>query len=243
MSQHAARPQMESTTFDSPVVTPVPAATRRRVWISDVGLWLMPVGAVLLGLHWVYPSGPRTVEGAAHTFASPITVFVKEFLLFEGGLIVLLFGVMVLGDYLTTASSRRWGPWARILSMMSVAMFLPGVGIPTAALPGISAVYLSGHPEVGIVFEAFIAGHYGASFVVQFSVLLAVSIAGAVAIGVAGWRSRVIPRWCSIAFPIGFLLNVTDTPVIAWIGIGLMVVTGIVIARGSKPGQRHADAQ
>jgi hypothetical protein len=234
---------MESTTFDSPVISPVPAATRRRTWVSNAGLWLMPVGAALIGLHWVFPAGPRTAEGAARTFASPITVFVKEFLLFEGGLIVLLFGVMVLGKYLTTTNSRRSGQWARILSMTAVAMFLPGVGIPTAALPGISAVYLSGHPEVGVVLDAFIAGHYGASFVVQFFVLLAVSIAGAVAMGVAGWRSRAIPRWCSIAFPIGFLLNVTDTPVVAWVGLGLMVVTGIVIARGSKPTQRHADAQ
>lgn len=243
MSQQAARPPMESTTFDSSGLSPVPAATRRRTWTSDAGLWLMPAGAALIGLHWVFPSGPRTVEGAAHTFASPITVFVKEFLLFEGGLIVLLFGVMVLGGYVATAGSRRWGQAARILSMTAVAMYLPGAGIPTAALPGISAVYLSGHPEVGIVFDAFIAGHFGASFFVQFCVLLAVSIAGAVAMGVAGWRSRAIPRWCSVAFPIGFLLNVTDTPFIAWVGLGLMVVSGVVIARGSKPSQRHANTQ
>jgi len=236
MSQQAARPQIES-----PVGSPVSAATSRSTWLSDAGLWLMPAGAVLLGLHWVYPSGPRTVEGAAHTFASPITVFVKEFLLFEGGLILLLFGVMVLGDYLTTASSRRWAQWARILNMTAVAMYLPIAGIPTQALPGLSDVYLSGHPEVGIVFDAFIAGHYGASFPVQFFVVLAVSIAGAVAMGVAGWRSHAIPRWCTIAFPIGFLLNVTDTPVIAWVGLGLMLVAGIVVARGSTS-RRHAVA-
>ena len=204
-------------------------------WLSNAGLWLIPISALLLGMHWVYPSGPRTVEGAARTFASPITVFVKEFLLFEGGLILLLFGVMVLGGCLAGAGPRRWGQWAQILTMTAVAMFLPGAGIPTAALPGISDIYLSGHHEVGIVLEAFIAGHYGASFVVQFVVLLLVSVAGAVAMAVAGWRSRVIPRWCSIAFPIGFLLNVTDTPVIAWIGLALMLVTGTVIARGFKP--------
>jgi hypothetical protein len=227
-----------------PPVTSLVAARKGSVrWLPGTALWLVPAGALLIGLHWFFPEGPRTAEGVARHFTSPVIVFVQEFLLFEGGLVVLLFGVMVLGDYLTTANSRRWGQWARILSMTSVAMFLPIVGIPTAALPGISAVYISGHPEVGIVFDAFLAGHYGASAIVQFSVLLAVSIAGAVAMGVAGWRSHAIPRWCSIAFPIGFLLNVTDTPFIAWVGLGLMVVTGIVIARGSKPSQRHANAE
>jgi multisubunit Na+/H+ antiporter MnhB subunit len=79
--------------------------------------------------------------------------------------------------------------------------------------------------------------------VAEFSVFAAVAIAAAVAMGVAGWRSHAIPRWCSIAYPIGFVLNMTDAPVVAWIGLALLVVTGTVIARGSKPSQGHADAQ
>jgi hypothetical protein len=141
---------------------------------------------------------------------------------------------MALGDHLSAAGARRWGQAARILSGTAVAMFLPIIGIPAQALPGLSDVYLAGHPEVGVVFDAFIAGHYGASFIFQYSIVAAVSIAGAVAMGVAGWRSRAIPRWCSIAFPVGFLLNVTDIPGIAWAGLALMVVTGAVIASRSK---------
>jgi hypothetical protein len=240
MSQQPARPQIEASTVEPAAMTRGAAATGSGTWLSNAGLWLIPASAVLLGLHWVYPSGPRTVEGAASTFGSPITVFIKEFLLFEGGLILLLFGVMVLGGYLARVGSPRWGQSGRILSMTAVAMFLPGAGIPTAALPGISDLYLSGHHEVGIVFDAFIAGHYGASFVVQFFVLLMVSVAGAVAMAVAGWRSSAVPRWCTIAFPIGFLLNVTDTPVIAWVGLALMLVTGVVIARDSKQKQGRA---
>jgi len=221
----------------SPVRSLVAARRSGVTWLPATGLWLVPVGATLLGLHWIYPSGPRTAEGVARTFSSPVAVCVKEFLRFEGGMIMLLFGLLLLGEYLATGRSRRWGQWAGRLSATAGAMFLPGVGIPTQALPGISDVFLSGHREVSVVFDAFIAGHFGASFIVQFALALVVSLAGAVAVGVAGWRSRMIPRWCSIAFPVGFLLNVTDTPVIAWVGLALMVVTGTVIASRSHPRQ------
>jgi hypothetical protein len=118
-------------------------------------------------------------------------------------------------------------------------MWLPIVGIPTQALPGLSDVFVSGHPEVKVVFDAFNAGHYGASFP-QFALLAAVSIAGGVAMGVAGWRSRIVPRWWTIAYPIGFLLNVTDIPVVAWIGLTLLALNGTVIAYRSRPGPRSA---
>jgi hypothetical protein len=62
------------------------------------GLWLVPLGALLIGLHWLFPEGLRTADTEALHFSSPITVFVQEFLLFYGGLIALLFGHMALGD-------------------------------------------------------------------------------------------------------------------------------------------------
>jgi hypothetical protein len=201
---------------------------------------LVPVGALLIGLHWIFPEGPRTADAGAHHFASPATVFVQEFLLFEGGLILLLFGVMALGGYLASMGSR-WGSVARILSGTAVAMFLPIAGIPTQALPGLSDVYLAGHPEVSVVFDAFNAGHYGASFVVQYSLVAAVSMAGSAAMGVAAWRSHAVPRWCSIAYPIGFVLNVTDIPGVAWIGLALMAASGAVIALGWRPRKHQHD--
>ena len=155
-------------------------------------------------------------------------------------MVLLLFGVMALGDYLAAAGPRRWGQGARILSVTAMAIFLPATALPTQILPGLGELFLSGHPEVGIVFDAFSGGHYGASFAVELPVLAAVAIAAAVAMGVAGWRSHAIPRWCSIAYPIGFFLNLTDTPVIAWVGLALLVVSGTVIARGSKPSQIHS---
>ncbi len=240
MSQTAARAELGSNTSDSHVTSGGAAREGTGRWLPATGLWLVPAGALLIGLHWFFPEGPRTAEGIARHFTSPVTVFVQEFLLFEGGLVVLLFGVMALGDYLAAAGAPRWGQGARILSVTAIAMFLPAAALPTQILPGLGELFLSGHPEVGIVFDAFSRGHYGASFPVMFSVVAAAGIAAAVAMGVAGWRSRAIPRWCSIAYPIGFVLNLTDAPVIAWVGLALMLVTGTVIARGSKQRQIHS---
>lgn len=201
-----------------------------RTWRNVTALWMVPVAAVLIGVHWAFPEGPRTAAGEAQHFSSAGIVFIQEFVFFEGGLIVLLFGVIALGDYLKKNGSRGWGRAAGLLSAVAVAMFVPAVGIPAQALPGLSDVYLSGHPQVGTVFDAFNSGRYGASFPIQFAVVTAVSVAGAISVGVAGWRSRAIPRWCCVVFPIGFLLNATDTPVIAWIGLALMALSGSAIA-------------
>ena len=209
--------------------------------LPAIGLWALPAGALLIGLHWIIPLGPFTPEGLAHSFTSPVTVIVKEFLLDLGGWVVLLFGVIALADHMTAAGARRWAQAARILSVTAVAGALQGVGIPTILLPGLGNLFVLGHPEAGFVISAFAPGGIGYGPIVQGELLtmLAVSIASAVAMGVAGWRSRAIPRWCSVVLPLGFVLNWTDTPVIAWVGLALLLVSGIAIARESHPEARR----
>jgi hypothetical protein len=199
--------------------------------LPAAAVWALPAGALLIALHWLFPVGPRTPEGIARQFTSPFPLFVGEYLLFLGGFVVLLVGVMALADYLAGPNARRWSRTAGILSVTAIAVFLPGIGIPTIAFPGLGDLFLSGHPEVGIAIDAFSRGHFGPSVPVELLVMLAISIAGAVAMGTAAWRSRAIPRWSSIVYPIGFVLNMTDTPGIAWVGLALLVVSGTFIAR------------
>ena len=203
---------------------------------------MVPVGALLIvlhwlmGLQWIFSDGARTADGIANHFTSPLTVLVQEFLLLEGGFIVLLFGVIALGDHLIASGGGRWARAARILSVTGIAMFLPAVALPIQVFPGLADLYASGHPEVGVAIVAFAPGGrgFGPYFSVVLVVWLAVAIAGAVAVGVAGWRSRAIPRWCCLAYPVGFVLNITDTPVIAWVGLALLLLTGIVMARSTR---------
>ncbi len=189
-----------------------------------------------MGLQWIFSEGSRTADGIAHHFTSPVTVLVQEFLLLEGGFIVLLFGVMALGDHLIASGGGRWARVARIFSVTAIAMFLPAVALPIQVFPGLADLYVSGHPEVGVAILALAPGGrgFGPYFSVVIVVLLVVAIGAAVSVGVAGWRSRAIPRWCCIAYPIGFVLNITDTPVIAWVGLGLLLWTGIVMARSKR---------
>ena len=232
---------MNTPMLDSTISSAGAAQAGRGRSLPATGLWALPAGALLLGLHWIIPLGPFTPEGLAHSFTSPLTVIVKEFLLDEGGWVVLLFGVIALADHLAAAGARRWAQAARILSVTAVAGALQGVGIPTILLPGLGNLFVLGHPEAGFVIGAFAPGGIGYGPIVQGELLtmLAVSIAGAVAMGVAGWRSRAIPRWCSVVFPFGFVLNWTDTPVVGWVGLALLLVTGTVIA--SRSNRRQAD--
>ena len=222
---------MNASMFES-TVRPVGTAQQSSGRsLPAAAVWALPAGALLIALHWLFPVGPRTPEGIARQFTSPVPLFVGEYLLFLGGFVVLLFGVMALADYLAGPDARRWSRAAGILSVTAIAIFLPGIGIPTIAFPGLGDLFLSGHPQVGIAIDAFSRGHFGPYVPVELLVMLAMSIAGAMAMGIAGWRSRAIPRWSSIAYPIGFVLNMTDTPGIAWVGVALLVVSGVFIAR------------
>ena len=236
MALRTTTPAAAVAALDAPIAPTVAAPRRRRSTVS--GLWALSAGALLLALHWVIPIGPYTAEGLARSFTSPLTVLVKEFLLDEGGWVVLLFGVIALADMLAAAGAGRSAQVARILTVTAVAGALTGVGLPTIALPGLGNLYMSGHHEAGFVISAFSPGGvgYGPYVQVELFVMLALAAAGSIAMGVAGWRTRAIPRWCSVVYGVGFFLNWTDAPVVAWVGLVLLLVSGAAIARSVRPG-------
>ena len=68
----------------------------------------------------------------------------------------------------------------------------------------------------------------------SWSTLIAAIIAGllgAVAFGVAIWRSGTLPKWSGVLFALGFVLLVGSAPIVSQLGGILLLVGGGWIAR------------
>lgn len=200
--------------------------------INQLGLWAIPAAGVVLGAHWLFPEGPPTAEGAARHLTSIPTLIVQEYVLFLGGLLLLLFGLIALSAYLANAGVRTSAIVGMVVSVSGIALFLPFVGFPTLVTPTLGQAYLSGHPEMGAAMQLLspIPHGFRGWLFVQAVFALVVSIAGGIAMAVAIWRSGKFPRWAAVVFAIAFSLVMTDTPFVAWIGYVLLIAAGGRIA-------------
>jgi hypothetical protein len=209
-----------------------PAADR----IFRLGLWAIPAAGVVIGAHWFFPEGPPTADGVARHFTSIPTLIAQEYVLFLGGLLLLLFGVIALSIYLISTRARTSAIVGMVLSVSGIALFLPLVGIPILVNPVLGQAYLSGHPEMGAAMRLFSPmpnGLQGWLFVHAIFALV-VAIGGAIAMAIAIWRSGKFPRWSAIVYAIAFSLVMTDTPLLAWIGYVLLIIGGGRIAAAGR---------
>jgi hypothetical protein len=227
-------------TVDQDIVRGTAAVLDSRVQGDlDAGsLWILPVGAGLMSLHWLanlptflsHPSPTADPTGFAQHSSSFFTVVITEYLFLLAGLIVVLLGVIALADYLTVARARRWAAAGKALSVTAIALLLPIFALPLFVLPTLGDLYLSGHTEVVTVVGSFSpplhgrVGHH-ANF------MLLVVAAAAIVMTVAIWRSRSFSRWVAILYGLAFALSMTaETPVISWAGQALLLAVGIRIA-------------
>lgn len=210
-----------------------PAAHR----IHRLGLWAIPAAGVVIGAHWLFPEGPPTADGVAHHFTSIPTLIAQEYVLFLGGLLLLLFGVIAMSAYLANAGARTSAIVGMVLSVSGIVLFLPIAAIPTLVYPVLGQAYLSGHPEMASAMQLFSPMPHGLQGWLRVHAILAlvVSIAGAIAMAVAIWRSGKFPRWAAVVYAIAFSLVMTDTPVVAWIGYVLLITAGGRIAALGSP--------
>lgn len=200
--------------------------------INRLGLWAIPAAGVVIGAHWLFPEGPPTADGVARHFTSIPTLIAQEYVLFLGGLLLLLFGVIAMSAYLANAGARTSAIAGMVLSVSGIALFLPIAAIPTLVYPVLGRAYLSGHPEMAAAMQLFSPMPHGLQgwLFVHAIFALVISIVGATAMAVAIWRSGKFPHWAAVVYAIAFSLVMTDTPVVAWIGYVLLIAAGARIA-------------
>jgi hypothetical protein len=154
------------------------------------------------------------------------------------GLILAIFGTFALGAYLTRSRAGRLGLAAMVITVLGSALFLPVMGVSTFSAPEEGQAYLAGIEEFRDLPEIF-ADAVAALTSLLFVVLIFV---GNVLLGVAVWRSGVMPKWAGalwasgavFMYPLGLVYAATigpqSTPPTVLVGAALLVIGGGWIA-------------
>jgi hypothetical protein len=134
---------------------------------------------------------PNTHYEAWSRFVTTDGYAIKHLFLTLLGTIFGIFGSIALGAYLARSRAGRMGLWAMVLTVLGYSLFLTWGGVSTFAAPIEGQAYLAGI-EAYKELPASLAGTLqGATMLV--SVVLA--FVGNVLLGVAVWRSGILPKW------------------------------------------------
>ena len=151
------------------------------------------------------------------------------------GLILAIFGTFALGAYLTRSRAGRLGLVAMVMTVLGSTLFLPAMGVSTFAVPEEGQAVLAGLEE----FEELPPIFADTAFAVTSLLVIVLGFVGNVLLGVAVWRSGMLPRWAGalwaagavFMYPLGIvyaavILGVQSTPRTVLVGALLLVVGG-----------------
>ena len=203
------------------------ASTRR-------GLWLLPLAGALTALPWFefihVPSGQQHVARDEALRAVSLGDQLATWA-YIAGFLCLLFGLLALHARVTFRRPDVVALAAVVLSVVAVTFLLSiQIGVVALARPTAAQVYLAGHEDVEQVVLQLSGGTFGSRIMAFLLATVLVAALGAVAAAAAMWRSGSVPKAASLLLPAGFLLTMTDFPVIAWAGSALLLVAGSWIA-------------
>jgi len=174
---------------------------------------------------------PSTEFEAWSHFVTTTDYLISHLLGSNLGIILLIFGVIALGAYLTRGRSGRFGLVAMVIIIAANALALMSAGgWSTFAAPAIGRAYLAG-------IEDAMQIDVGIDYIVIFMLVIALSFIGNVLLGIAIWRSRIIPKWAGAIWIVwavmfyvagvlsGFLFTSSSLPTQP-IGSLLMAISG-----------------
>jgi hypothetical protein len=154
------------------------------------------------------------------------------------GLILAIFGTFALGAYLTRSRAGHMGLVAMVITVLGSALFLPGMGVSTFAAPEEGQAYLAGIEGLDKLPPIFA----DTAFAVTNLLMVLLIFVGNILLGVAVWRSGVLPRWAGalwaggavLMYPLGIVYAATigpaSTPPTVLVGSLLIVISGAWMA-------------
>ena len=168
-------------------------------WIR-AGLVALPLYGLILGFTTRKPQPDQVVdpEGWARFVSTP-SYLVEHIASSVVGAVLVIFGSLALGAILSRSRARRLALWGTVLAVAGQSLFLVPGTISTFATPAIGAAYLSGNREV-------MAMEFSPVLTLITAVALLLAVAGNLILGVAIWRSGVLPKWAGLLWIIGTLV-------------------------------------
>jgi hypothetical protein len=167
------------------------SATNTTKWIG-IGL----LGLALYGVMTFFSSldpqpDPNTHLEAWSRFVTTDGYALKHLFLSVLGIIFAIFGTFALGAYLTRSRAGRLGLVAMVIAVFGHALFLPIGGVSTFSVPEEGQAVLAGVEE----FEALPTIFANTLQTATFGVSILLGFMGNVLLGVAVWRSGILPKW------------------------------------------------
>jgi hypothetical protein len=167
---------------------PTPNTTR---WIA-IGLLGLPLYGALTFFSSLDPQpDPNTHYEAWARFVTTDGYVLKHLFLTILGTIFGIFGTIALRAYLTRSRAGRMGLWAMVITVLGYSLFLTWGGVSTFAAPQEGQAYLAGIEEVHELPIIFANTLQGATVVASIVLVFV----GNVLLGVAVWRSGILPKW------------------------------------------------
>jgi hypothetical protein len=165
------------------------------------------------------------------------------------GLIFAIFGVFALGAYLARSRAGRMGLVAMVITVLGSALFLPLQGVSTFSAPEEGQAVLAGLEEFEELPPIFANTVFGLTGLLDIVLLLV----GNVLLGVALWRSGILPKWAGAIWAATHVLmyfslayasaiGPASTPPTVPLGAVLVVISGawIALAVLSRPSAAEA---
>jgi len=209
-------------------------------WIGS-GLLGLPLYGALTFFSSLNPQpDPNTHYDAWARYVTTDFYVLKHLFASDIGLIFAIFGTFALGAYLARSRARHLGLAAMVISVLGSALFLPVMGVSTFSAPKQGQAYLAGVEEFVKLPDIF-ADTVSAVTSLLFVVLIFV---GNLLLGVAVWRSGVLPRWAGalwvagavFMYPLGLVyaarIGPQSTPPTVLVGAMLLVISGGWIVLG-----------
>jgi hypothetical protein len=160
-------------------------------WIG-IGLLGLPLYGVMTFFSSLDPQpDPNTHYEAWSRFVTTNGYLIKHLFLSDLSIIFVIFGIFALGAYLTRSRAGRMGLWAMVIAVFGQAMFLLIGGVSTFAVPQEGQAYLAGIDEYRELPTSLAVTAQTATL--EVSVVL--QFVGNVLLGVAVWRSEILPKW------------------------------------------------
>jgi hypothetical protein len=160
-------------------------------WIGIGLLGLLLYGAMTFFSSIDPQPDPNTHYEAFSRFVTTDAYALKHLFLTLLGTIFGIFGTIALGAYLTRSRAGRLGLWAMVITVLGYSLFLTWGGVSTFATPIEGQAYLAGIVEYHELPTSLASTLQGVTMLV--SIVLA--FVGNVLLGVAVWRSGILPKW------------------------------------------------